>query len=974
MEEFKRSRVKNPTIFLTFTGLLVIFTLMINFMWSEADVSQSMTKSTIVLFLYLLNFLFINATALKFISLIPQVRRNPVLVLLGIILFFLVVRGVSIQYHIPKLLYATMFFSPSYATVDLHGNTLGELFADISLIIFLSTISLKYFTFPRRRFKVFKCRYLNGTILFLYYSFLLCSFYLITYVIGSIVLNGNFAINPDKLLFFDGFSFLLIFMFFALFYCFSLLMHKATRILFFFFKKKLIWMAIFAASSLLIVGLLSFLFFPRVFGLPSWLIICFLAVYITFLITAVIYNKNSFQFISVISNLILFSIITSIILSFYIDKKEAYNRKEFVSRLIFDKESFNQGDSTSRSLVNESYNDIYSASNPPTFGWICKSKKYINRAYINNYAKQTTFYSFAYFVNNHLLDQYGHYDYKLNAKDYLRQKAIQNPDLDYVVIRDYQHYIYPISDNEVIIISQKEDSKFRVVSAFSFFFIIYTFYYFIIFLLSRVFIKMKHRTYSLYNRLLWTSLAVLLFISLIVCLLSLHYYFKRADDDRREHVMDKMAAMQLSFIKHAGTFEDIMLDTNNLASVDDAIEHLANTFLVHVNVYDSLGNILFYSDKTTPKSHDPLPAPILAHFKQDYSYYFSETYDNNLSVFSIYKTLTDRRGRIIGYIDINDVKNRYAHEIYMSSLISKYLRLYSIIIFLSIFASWLIYYFVSKPMGYIRVALSNKGKRNNPINLKWSENDAIGKLIREHNRMVDELRINAELLAKSERETAWREMAQEVAHEIKNPLTPMKLKMQMLERAWRDQRDDFDTRIKNVCQLILDQIDVLSEVADTFSEFAVTQQSLNTMENLRDILQEEEKRIQNNLNTQFIFDYDKSKDYHASVDKKLFKLMLFYLIKNAEHNRREDGKLNVNIKLQHDTNDKFWLLTFASNDRGLDDADISTVFSVKFSEGNCGHSLCLPIVKNIVVGLCGEIEFTTEKDKGTEFRIRIPKL
>jgi len=68
------------------------------------------------------------------------------------------------------------------------------------------------------------------------------------------------------------------------------------------------------------------------------------------------------------------------------------------------------------------------------------------------------------------------------------------------------------------------------------------------------------------------------------------------------------------------------------------------------------------------------------------------------------------------------------------------------------------------------------------------------------------------------------------------------------------------------------------------------------------------------------------------------------------------------------------LLTFASNDRGLDDADISTVFSVKFSEGNCGHSLCLPIVKNIVVGLCGEIEFTTEKDKGTEFRIRIPKL
>lgn len=972
-ELLRKNKVVNPYIFMSITALFVISTFIVSFTWEAQDVAISITKSTIVLFLYLLTFFFVSATALKLLSLLPRFRRHSMLVLITTFAFFLVCREVCLYFQIPRLLFSTVYFS--CCTPGLYAQSLGVLFVDISLVVFLSTIALKYLTFVRYRKKFLRNRYVTFGILFLYLASLLLIFYGIVFVIARLVGCGNYMVNPDKMLFFDAYSVVITFMFFAMFYAFALLIHKATRLAYYFFQKDIKKIFLFSFSALVVVGIVACLFFPDIQGLPFWIVLSFLVVYLTMIIVAVVYNKNNFQFISVVSNIILFSALTALLLSFYVEQKEADNRKEFINSLISNKPILTHGDTISKEVLNDVFNEIYATNNPPTCSWICKSSKYLNRPYINQYAKLTTQYSFAYFVDNHLVDQYGQYDYKLNAKDYIQRKEVKSPDLDYVVIREYQHYIYRINDSEVIIISQREDANFGEASAFSFFFIAFTFYYFIIYMISRIFMRMRRKTLSLYNRLLWTSLTVLLIISLIVCTLSLHYYMKSSSIDRREQVMGKMGAIQLRFIKDEGSYEDLLRDTSiDKNEINASVEKLSNTFLVNVNLYDTLGYVMFTSDPKLPSEYQKLPPKIMAHFKQDYSYFFNEAFIGNKSIYSVYKTITDRKGQVIGYFNINDVKNRYARDVYMSALISKYLRTYTIIIFLSLLASWLIYYFVSKPMGYLGRALSKNKQQNKLIRLNWADNEEIGQLIREHNRMVEELRINAEMLAKSERETAWREMAMEIAHEIKNPLTPMKLKMQMLQKAWQENREDFDLRIKNVSQLILSQIDILTEVADTFSEFAETQQSVNGKENLKVILDEEQDCVQNNLNTTYIFNYDRTKDYHASVDKKLFQKMLSYLRKNAEHNRQEDGKLQITFNLGPDEDERYWLLAVSSNDRGLDNDDTSLVFTVKFSSGNCGHSLCLPIVKNIVVGFGGEISLTTEKNKGTEFFIRIPKL
>ena len=110
------------------------------------------------------------------------------------------------------------------------------------------------------------------------------------------------------------------------------------------------------------------------------------------------------------------------------------------------------------------------------------------------------------------------------------------------------------------------------------------------------------------------------------------------------------------------------------------------------------------------------------------------------------------------------------------------------------------------------------GKTNAKI--EYSGEDEIGRLANEYNKKVDELAISVELLARSERESAWQEMARQVAHEINNPLTPMKLSIQYLQRIKEQNSENFDDYFSRVSRTLVEQIDALSLIASSFSDFA----------------------------------------------------------------------------------------------------------------------------------------------------------
>jgi len=259
------------------------------------------------------------------------------------------------------------------------------------------------------------------------------------------------------------------------------------------------------------------------------------------------------------------------------------------------------------------------------------------------------------------------------------------------------------------------------------------------------------------------------------------------------------------------------------------------------------------------------------------------------------------------------------------------------------------------------------GKKNET--LEWKSNDEIGQLIQEYNRMLFQLGASADKLAQQERETAWREMAQQVAHEIKNPLTPMKLRLQHLQRSWQDNPEEFQTRLNDFVQSMTDQIDTLSHIAQEFSNFAKMPQSVNERLNLQDIMksvlttfENENQTIsfhQNNTNTAFIFG-----------DKSQVIRVLNNLITNAIQSIPTERSKKISLGLRF--SEKHVTIKITDNGNGISPEISKRIFMPNFTTRSTGSGLGLAMVKSIVTQMNGKVAFRTQVDKGSSFFVILP--
>jgi len=170
------------------------------------------------------------------------------------------------------------------------------------------------------------------------------------------------------------------------------------------------------------------------------------------------------------------------------------------------------------------------------------------------------------------------------------------------------------------------------------------------------------------------------------------------------------------------------------------------------------------------------------------------------------------------------------------------------------------------------------GKRNEP--LEWQSDDEIGALVKEYNRMMKEVEHSASVLARSERESAWREMAKQVAHEIKNPLTPMKLSIQMLQRSKNDGAEDLNERIDRTSKTLIEQIDTLSNIATEFSSFAQMPKSTIEKVDLKQLL-ESVAELYHNSEVEIELNLEINSEAMVQADKEQILRVFNNLIKNG---------------------------------------------------------------------------------------------
>lgn len=277
---------------------------------------------------------------------------------------------------------------------------------------------------------------------------------------------------------------------------------------------------------------------------------------------------------------------------------------------------------------------------------------------------------------------------------------------------------------------------------------------------------------------------------------------------------------------------------------------------------------------------------------------------------------------------------------------------------------------ITSPLTFIQESIrrTKLGQKNQPI--QWSRHDEIGSLIREYNKMLAALEDSAAKLARSERESAWREMAKQVAHEIKNPLTPLKLGVQLLEKSWREKDPNFESKFERFNKSFIEQIDSLSTIASEFSNFAKMPDTKLEKLSLLPIINQSKNVFSSSERVEiYIINHAKG-EISVQGDKDQLLRTFNNLLKNAIEASIDNHKSLIKIVVTNDQ--KLVYIEVEDNGKGIDEALQTKIFVPNFTTKSSGTGLGLAFVKQAVENAGGTVTFKSVMNAGTTFYLTFP--
>ncbi len=252
--------------------------------------------------------------------------------------------------------------------------------------------------------------------------------------------------------------------------------------------------------------------------------------------------------------------------------------------------------------------------------------------------------------------------------------------------------------------------------------------------------------------------------------------------------------------------------------------------------------------------------------------------------------------------------------------------------------------------------------------LPVTRQDEIGELMQAFNTMTSELEKSRQIVAQTEREVAWKEMARQVAHEIKNPLTPMKLSVQHLEHAHEAKDPNFTSIFRRVIGTLSEQIDVLTRIATEFARFGEMPRRKYAVVSVRKIAERAVALFDaDRSHIRFVIDIPPATPY-INVDEEEFRRALVNLIRNAI--QATDGWGVIAIRTSYDR--EMVHIRLSDTGSGMDEETVMKAFDPNFSTKTSGMGLGLAIVKKTVNDMGGIIAVESKLGKGTSFMIDLP--
>ncbi|MGB0369092.1 MAG: ATP-binding protein, partial [Flavobacteriales bacterium] len=465
------------------------------------------------------------------------------------------------------------------------------------------------------------------------------------------------------------------------------------------------------------------------------------------------------------------------------------------------------------------------------------------------------------------------------------------------------------------------------------------------------------------------AMSSVLFVSLLLIGILTVFYVVREYNSRNEEMISEKSKSVLIEMEHK------LRDRQSFSEEDHAmlsalLVKFSKVFFTDINLYQLDGKLLATS---RPRLYDEgLMAEVMEphaytemRFGQKTSFIQEETIEN-LSYLTAYVPFRNEKREVVAFMSLPYFARQYGLQQEIFSLLAALTNIYVFLILISVVLALVISNRITEPLRFIRESLKNLKLDEANRSIEWESNDEIGELVDEYNRTLNELVKSAELLAKSERENAWREMAKQVAHEIKNPLTPMKLSIQMLQRSMADGAEDLDQRIERTSKTLIEQIDTLSNIATEFSSFAQMPKSNIERVDLKSLL-ESTAELYRNSEAQIELSLLVENTAAVQADKEQLLRVFNNLIKNGIQAVTDGTEPKISIGLKREENR--WIASVKDNGSGIPEDLREKIFVPNFTTKSSGMGLGLAMVKNIVESVNGEISFISESGLGTTFYV-----
>lgn len=358
----------------------------------------------------------------------------------------------------------------------------------------------------------------------------------------------------------------------------------------------------------------------------------------------------------------------------------------------------------------------------------------------------------------------------------------------------------------------------------------------------------------------------------------------------------------------------------------------------------------------------------LALLKKDY---FSENQQIGDFTFIVgYKPIYDNFNNLTGIISTQTVFKQSEINQELTESLVYILGPYFAAVILLIFIVNFLSYRISNPILRLQKATEQLSQGNIDVQVKSNSKDEIGELVNSFNRMIKELKRSRAELKKAEREGAWRDIARQVAHEIKNPLTPMKLAMQHLYYAYTHGTNDFQSIIQTTNKLIIDQVETLNRIATEFSNFAKLPSRNYELLNMNDILEDVVRLMDTKGKIILKLDSSVNKDL-VMGDKDEVKRALINIIKNSMQaiDEIEEPSVKGKVNVESVRKNGYFSVKIMDNGIGMDDDTQQRLFEPYFSTKSSGMGLGLVITKKILDDMKARIKVNSSRSAGTEVEI-----